>query len=114
MKVRKPRGTKLDGYRSEDMCKHCCSLGCDPMSMSPKFKQMVRYRRDNNLCQACGANPCICKSSLETKPQLPICDVCGEYILGRAHYMFKCYKNGVKYTDTSILVHTKCINEGSV
>jgi len=68
-KVRKPRGIKLNGHYSMDMCTGCIAFGCDPMAMSRAFQEK-KARRDNaNVCVSCGNNPCKCKSSLDLKPQ---------------------------------------------
>lgn len=61
-KKRKPRGRKLNGQRSRDMCSHCFSFNCDPMGMSRAFQAKVDRRRRQGLCGACGHNPCRCKS----------------------------------------------------
>lgn len=63
VKPRKPRGRKLNGYKSYDLCPHCYSRGCDPMAQSPKFYDMVQRRLQAGVCVACGYNPCRCKSS---------------------------------------------------
>lgn len=68
-KARKPRGIKLDGTRSMDMCPHCFAFHCDPMCMSRKFSQKIDRRRRSGLCRACGSNPCKCKSSLLIKKE---------------------------------------------
>jgi hypothetical protein len=65
-KARKPRGFKLNGHRSDDMCT-CFSFGCDPMAMSHKFTAKINKRLRAGLCGACGSNPCKCKSSLTIK-----------------------------------------------
>lgn len=65
VKPRKPRGIKQDGTPSQDLCPHCYSFGCDPMSMSIKFDEKIRNRLRKGLCPSCG-NPkefCSCKSS---------------------------------------------------
>lgn len=63
-KKRKPRGVKLNGRKSQDMCPDCFSFNCDPMSMSKKFQDKIRGRRQKGLCGACGHTPCSCKSSM--------------------------------------------------
>lgn len=69
-KTRKPRGMKLDGTRSLDLCPHCFSFHCNPMTMSHEFSQKVDKRLRAGLCGACGQNPCACKSTLKTKKEL--------------------------------------------
>lgn len=61
-KARKPRGKKLSGYPSMDMCPHCIAFGCDPMAMSDKFQAKMDRRSRAGVCRACGHNPCRCKS----------------------------------------------------
>ena len=63
-KDRKPRGIKLNGERSMDMCTGCIAFGCDPMAMSPRFQNKINKRIELGLCPACGSNPCKCKSKL--------------------------------------------------
>jgi hypothetical protein len=63
MKKRKPRGIKLDGSRSLDMCT-CYSFHCDPATVSRKFSDKMRMRYGKGVHRACGSNPCTCKSSL--------------------------------------------------
>lgn len=63
-KQRKPRGIKLDGRRSKDMCPGCYSFNCDPMMMSWKFQDKIDRRIEEGVCPACGNDPCRCKSSL--------------------------------------------------
>lgn len=63
-KKRKPRGKKLDGSRSMDMCPYCYAFNCDPMMRSRKWDDKVRSRLARGLCPSCGASPCKCKSSL--------------------------------------------------
>jgi hypothetical protein len=62
-KPRKRRGIKLDGTRSYDLCPGCYSYGCDPFTMSPKFRAMVSRRLKEGRCVACGHHECTCKSS---------------------------------------------------
>jgi hypothetical protein len=62
-KKRKPRGTKLNGSRSLDLCPCCLSYNCDPFTMSAKFYKKINNRRNKGLCPACGNDPCTCKSS---------------------------------------------------
>ena len=66
-KARKPRGKKLDGSKSLDMCPHCLSFQCDPTMMSHKFSDKMSKRSRMGVCRACGSNPCICKSSLSVQ-----------------------------------------------
>lgn len=66
-KIRKPRGIKKSGYPSYDLCEHCYSYGCDPMSMSSKFYAKNRRRRKEGRCPACGGEECFCKSKLRRK-----------------------------------------------
>lgn len=62
-KVRKPRGLKLDGRMSYDMCDCCISYGCDPMAHgNPFFIAKKAKRSEQGLCRSCGKNPCGCKS----------------------------------------------------
>ena len=63
-KLRKPRGIKLNGNPSLDMCPHCYAFQCDPMTMSVKFQNKIRQRLDKGQCGACGHQPCTCKSKL--------------------------------------------------
>lgn len=60
------RGYKLDGHQtSEDLCPYCYSFGCDPMSMSQKFRQKIEKRLRMKLCPCCGEPiaHCKCRSS---------------------------------------------------
>lgn len=48
---------------SSDMCPCCYYANCDPihrMANSPYIRKRD-YRLKNNLCVACGKNPCKCK-----------------------------------------------------
>ena len=63
-KQRKPRGIKLTGEKSLNMCPCCKAFHCDPMSMSHKFDDQQDQRRRAGVCTACGHNPCVCKSEL--------------------------------------------------
>lgn len=50
----------------QDMCPHCYSFGCDPMSMSPAFQHKIDERLRRHECPACG-NPigfCKCRSTM--------------------------------------------------
>lgn len=62
MKVRKPRGIKLNGKRSEDMCPYCYRFGCDPAGISPKLKRKFDKRISEGKCPSCGHKKCKCKS----------------------------------------------------
>jgi len=71
IKPRKPRGIKLNGERSLDMCPGCHSFYCDPMTDSIEWMKKKEKRIKANVCIACGQNPCRCKSKLEiTRPIL--------------------------------------------
>lgn len=63
MKQRKPRGIKLNGQRSLDMCT-CYSFHCDPMTVSRKFSAKISARHRAGVHPPCGTSPCTCKSSL--------------------------------------------------
>lgn len=63
-KIRKARGTKLNGRKSMDMCEGCIAFNCDPMAMSTEFHFKTIRRKVQGLCPACGHNPCTCKSVL--------------------------------------------------
>ena len=62
-KKRKPRGIKLNGTMSEDMCS-CYRFGCDPSGISPKLERKFNKRIKEGKCPSCGDNPCKCKSEL--------------------------------------------------
>lgn len=62
-KPRKPRGIKLNGKPSYDLCEHCYGYACDPFSMSEKFRNKIDRRLKSKLCPSCGAKECKCKSS---------------------------------------------------
>lgn len=59
----KPR--KARRKTSQDMCPVCYWINCDPShGFAYKDRAYVRkrnYRLRNNLCVACGKNPCGCK-----------------------------------------------------
>ncbi len=55
--MRKPRGIKLNGHRSMDMCPGCYAFNCDSMAMSQRFQDKIRKRMKLGLCPACGAKP---------------------------------------------------------
>lgn len=61
-KKRKPRGIKLNGKLSYDMCPHCYAYGCDPWAMSDKFRAKINRRFKAGQCPACGSKECKCKS----------------------------------------------------
>lgn len=63
-KQRKPRGIKLNGQPSLDMCT-CYSFHCDPMTVSSAFSAKIDRRRAAGLCPSCGGKKCKCKSSLK-------------------------------------------------
>ncbi len=60
------RGWKKNGRRSEDLCEHCYSFGCDPMAMSLAFQRKIDERLRQHRCPACGKPQgfCTCKSCL--------------------------------------------------
>jgi hypothetical protein len=60
-KARKPRTTGMN------MCPGCVAFGCDPMSMSHKFRAKIDKRLELGLCPACGKSPCECKSSMRKR-----------------------------------------------
>lgn len=62
LKKRKPRGIKLNGEPSLDMCT-CYSFYCDPMTVSSKFSQKIDKRIKLGVHPPCGTTPCSCKSS---------------------------------------------------
>lgn len=99
-KARKPRGIKLNGDRSMDLCKGCLSFGCDPMADSRECAAKKDMRSEQGVCLSCGADPCKCKSSLDVKPD-PICSKCGQYIMGRVHQRWT--RDGV------LQFHKKCL-----
>jgi len=63
-KKRKPRGIKLDGTRSLDMCPYCFSFRCDPSLISNLISIKFKKRLDMGLCPSCGHEVCRCKSKL--------------------------------------------------
>ncbi len=63
-KARKPRGIKLNGNPSYDLCPHCYTYRCDPGSMSHAFNTKIARRLAQGVCPACGRDPCRCKSRL--------------------------------------------------
>lgn len=65
-KKRKPRGMKLNGLPSHDMCPHCYMPGCSPCSVSHNYYSKVKKRLEQGLCPACGQAKCKCKSTILT------------------------------------------------
>lgn len=63
-KKRKPRGTKLNGKKSYDMCTGCYMPHCDPFAASPKYRQKIDKRLEEGRCPACGQVKCKCKSTI--------------------------------------------------
>ena len=55
--IRKPRGTKLNGEPSYNLCSCCYSPYCDPMARHPRVEQ----RLINGLCPACGKPWDLCR-----------------------------------------------------
>ena len=68
-KKRKPRGTKLSGEKSYDMCTGCYMPFCDPFAASPKYRAKIEKRLREGKCPACGQYDCKCKSSILTPEQ---------------------------------------------
>lgn len=69
-KERKPRGIKLNGRESYDMCEHCVSYGCDPYSHNnPYFNDKKMNRSKGGVCISCGSKNCKCKSSLKVNKE---------------------------------------------
>lgn len=62
-KERKPRGIKMNGQKSLDMCT-CFSFHVNPCTVSRKFKEKIEKRLKAGLCGACGNKKCKCKSKL--------------------------------------------------
>ena len=67
VKPRKPRGRKLNGEESYDMCPGCYMPYCDPFAASRLYSQKIDQRLEKGECPACGHNPCRCKSSIYAK-----------------------------------------------
>ena len=67
VKARKPRGRKLSGRLSYDMCTGCYMPFCDSFAASQLYRDKISARLRNGLCPACGHSPCSCKSKLEIK-----------------------------------------------
>lgn len=63
-KKRKPRGTKLNGKQSYDMCPHYYMPHCDPFATSSKYRLKINGRLKQGLCPACGQIKCRCKSTI--------------------------------------------------
>ena len=57
----KPRKSKRKSSR--DMCSCCYWASCDPAHgfVNTAYVRKRNYRLKNNLCVACGKNPCGCK-----------------------------------------------------
>lgn len=57
----KPR--KARRKTSQDMCPFCYWASCDPSHgfVNTAYVRKRNYRLQNNLCVACGKNPCGCK-----------------------------------------------------
>lgn len=97
VKPRKPRGIKLNGEESYDMCDGCYMPFCDSMAASPEYYAKIHARLKAELCPACGHNPCRCKSKLKNKTTVIVthnnrkerrrveketlnCSVCGSWL----------------------------------
>ena len=63
-KKRKPRGFKLNGHRSYNMCPHCYLPGCDPCGGSQAYRTKIEKRLDEGKCPSCGQVKCVCKSTI--------------------------------------------------
>lgn len=63
-KQRKPRGIKLNGRKSYDMCTGCYMPHCDPFAASPKYREKIEKRLREGKCPACGHYHCRCKSTI--------------------------------------------------
>lgn len=72
VKPRKPRGKKVDGTDSYNMCPVCLMPGCDPTAASFAYQQKIRSRINKGVCPACGYYPCRCKSSLKIKQKIMV------------------------------------------
>ncbi len=72
IKARKPRGLKLNGRKSYDMCTGCYMPFCNSMAASPLYYEKIRRRLKEGNCPACGHNPCRCKSKLGISSHLMI------------------------------------------
>ena len=66
-KKRQPRGTKLDGRKSYDMCTGCYMPFCDPFAASPLYRAKIEKRLREGRCPACGQVECKCKSTILSK-----------------------------------------------
>ena len=97
VKPRKPRGTKLNGEKSYDMCEGCYMPFCDSFAASEKYRHKIHSRLKTGVCPACGHNPCRCKSKLHTKTSVIVthnnkkekrklkeidlnCSICGSWL----------------------------------
>ena len=67
VKPRKPRGRKLNGQESYDMCTCCFMPECDYFAASPLYREKIDQRLMKGKCPACGRIPCKCKSKLTIK-----------------------------------------------
>ena len=59
-----PNGRRVERKRrtsGANLCPHCYSFNCDPMTMSKKFLDKVNRRRLAKVCVACGQKQCRCK-----------------------------------------------------
>lgn len=63
-KPRKPRGIKLNGKKSYNMCPDCYMPGCDPFGGSKEYRQKIDKRLREGKCPACGQAKCQCKSTM--------------------------------------------------
>jgi hypothetical protein len=69
IKKRKPRGVKLNGKQSYDMCPYCYMPHCDSFAVSSKYYLKIEKRLEQGLCPACGQIKCKCKSTILTPEQ---------------------------------------------
>lgn len=70
VKPRKPRGIKLSGEKSYNLCPCCYSPYCDPFLRHPNVERRLRA----GLCPACGKpkGGCSCRSSLKAKSPIMV------------------------------------------
>lgn len=70
VKPRKPRGIKLSGEKSYNLCPCCYSPYCDPFLRHPNVERRLRA----GLCPACGKpkGRCSCRSSLKAKSPIMV------------------------------------------
>ena len=71
-KKRKPRGKKLNGEKSYDMCPHCYMPFCDSFAASDKYRKKVYTRLEEGKCPACGQYNCKCKSTILSETEFKI------------------------------------------